>query len=661
MSLIMANPSVQEVFSEGEAFRMMGDYYRAVESYKTALQMNPSYVGPLKGLAGSYFGLGEYQEALYWVEEAIRFDKNDLNMINLKGRILLGLGDFVHANDNFSMVLALEPYNIDAQFGLAELEIANGKMQNAAERYRNALRISPENRRALLSLVLLYDEIGNTAAAGEYIEQALYFYSDNAQVRFIAGSHYLALKDYDAAILHASAALTLDPDYLNAGILYSQLAIKNGNSQEAVNILTTFLSDNRDRPLLWYSLGIAYRNLEKTEEAIQAFAFASSLRTGDDMARITLENIIMETLELDDPRRERYASYHFVLGQEYDDRNLLKRAFEEFRRGLQIYPFSKEGRLLLGDIYRRNGLFSRYREELRIIDDMLEEKEVDISDELEFLDYRLEDSVSSEWDVEQFYIDRETIDLAVFYIESELYHQDSEVDLFKYIKNILSGYENINVLDLPVKIESFSNGYRLARESNSDYFIIIDIQETERVISLNNRIYMSETGGELKRWAVFRTGNQRIPDAAQKFARDIHGLMPVSGRLLDRRFDAGLISLGIADGFSVDDEFLVIRNGELNLSKEGFGFTYEESSVLGTFSVTKLDDLVCEGVLEKKYFFDMINQGDHIIPVSYREGIDSSDSVSSESSDEIEAGNEADKQADEPLPPDIYDSLLRIQ
>ena len=172
---VFSSPTVQEIFLEGEEFRMMGDYYRAVESYKTALQINPSYLGPLKGLAGSYFGLGEYQEALHWVSEALRYDRENIDLINLQGRILLGLGDFAEARKYFSAVLDKEPYNIDAQFGMAELEIANGKMQNALDRYINALRISPENRRALLSLVLLYDKLGNPGIAEDYIEQALYF------------------------------------------------------------------------------------------------------------------------------------------------------------------------------------------------------------------------------------------------------------------------------------------------------------------------------------------------------------------------------------------------------------------------------------------------------------------------------------------------------
>ena len=602
-SYLTAQSSINDVYREGEDFRLMGEYYRAVESYKTALQMNPSYLGPLKGLASSYFALGEYSEALYWVSEAIKYDRNNLELYNLQGRINLGLGNFNEAAELFQIVLSKEPYNMDAQFGMAELEIARGKMRNAAERYTSALRISPENRRALLSLVLLYNKLGNTGAAEDYIEQALYFYSDNPQVRYIAGYHYMSLGDYDKAFTHAEAALALDPGYLDAGILYSRLAISTGKDREAVKIMNGFLGENRDQPLLWYSLGTAYRNLDMIENAVQSFAAASNLRSGDDMSRITLENLIMDKLELDDPRRDKYAAYHFNLGEEYDTRNLLKRAYQEFRRGMMIAPYSIEGRSLLAGIYKRYGHLSRYREELNIIDSMLEEKDVDISDELEFLNYRLADSVASEWDIDQFYVDREKNSLAVFYMESDMYHINGEDDLMTYIKSILSGYENIELVQLPARIDSFAQGYRAARESDSDYFLIIDIEESERIISLKNRIFMSETGGELKSWSIFRTGNQRIPDAVLKLSSDIHTLMPVSGRLIDRSFDDALISLGLVDGYQPGDNFLVIRNGEMNYSKDGFGYQFDPSSILGVFTVTALDDFICQGTLEKHNFF----------------------------------------------------------
>ena len=174
LSAVSAN-EIQELNKRGEEAQNVGDYYSAIEYYKTAIDLNPAYLSPLRGISESYFILGEYSEALRYVTEALRFASSDLELVNLEGRILLGLGQIEEAHARFALVLSKEPNNINAQFGMAEREIAEGKIQNAAARYREALRISPENRRALLSLVLLYDEIGNENAANYYIMQALYF------------------------------------------------------------------------------------------------------------------------------------------------------------------------------------------------------------------------------------------------------------------------------------------------------------------------------------------------------------------------------------------------------------------------------------------------------------------------------------------------------
>ncbi len=186
---VWSQADVQELYRRGAAAQDQGDYYTALELYRTALEANPSYLEPLQGTASCYFALGEYDEALNYVDLARRYARENLDLINLEGRILLGLGRFDEAQERFGYVLQREPHNVHAQFGMAEREIAGGKIQNAAARFREALRISPENRRALLSLVLLYDEIGNADAAENYISQALYFYSNVAQVRWIAGRH----------------------------------------------------------------------------------------------------------------------------------------------------------------------------------------------------------------------------------------------------------------------------------------------------------------------------------------------------------------------------------------------------------------------------------------------------------------------------------------
>ncbi|MDR1894689.1 MAG: tetratricopeptide repeat protein [Spirochaetales bacterium] len=603
----------RELFNRGEEARLTGRYYQAIELYLAALEQNPAYLGPLKGLAEAYFALTEFQEALKYALEAQRFDSSDYELLNLTGRILLGLGRFNEAQENFARVLRAQPNNINAQFGMAELEIAQGRIQNALGRYTGALRISPENRRALLSLILLYDKLGLPGSAEPFIDQALQYYADHPQARYIAAQHYALQGRSAQAREHCRAALDLNPDYLEAGLLLSRLLMQEGRPRDSWNTLTPFLSGHRDDPMLWYTLGQAYRQDRLIEEAIHAFATAGALRSGDDMARISLENLLIQELPLSDPRRERSAAYHWNLGREYDRRNLASRAYQEFRKGLKLSPYSREGRQLLAEIFRRQGLYSRYQEELLLlVRDGADS--VDLRDELEFLEVRLETSVSARYGLDQFSLARPATPVCVFYQNAEMYHPGGEEDIMKFLRDILEGYEKLSLVELPFRVNNFAEAFRLARENRSRYFVILDLEEAERSITVNARVFFSETGTELTRFRIYRTGNQRIPESLAKTGESIHALLPVFGRIAERRFDQGLLNLGLSDGIQPGDLFLVIRNGDLNYSKTAFGFEYSPESVLGDFTVTGCDDLLSEGVFRYRGFFDNINQGDYLIP-----------------------------------------------
>ena len=171
------------LYKEGRDAVEAERYYLAVELFKSALELNESYLEPLVGLADSYFALSEYDEALDYILRARALDRGNADLVNLEGRIRLGLGQFEEAKLIFGRVLETQPNSIDAQFGLAELEIAFGKTANAAALYETALRISPYNRRALLSLVLVFDEMGNYEISEQYLEQVLDYHPENAQGR----------------------------------------------------------------------------------------------------------------------------------------------------------------------------------------------------------------------------------------------------------------------------------------------------------------------------------------------------------------------------------------------------------------------------------------------------------------------------------------------
>ena len=62
-------------------------------------------------------------------------------------------------------------------------------------------------------------------------------------------------------------------------------------------------------------------------------------------------------------------------------------------------------------------------------------------------------------------------------------------------------------------------------------------------------------------------------------------------------------------------ELVVVRKGRIRLRNDRIGLTADERDVLGSFTVETVDEVVSEGSVAKRSFFDLINAGDEIIPL----------------------------------------------
>ncbi len=178
------------LFEQGKAATEEENYYLAIEKYKASLALNPHYLDPIKGLAECFFFLDEYEESLRWVALGKKYNKNDLSLPTLEGRINIILGNLEKARGLFLQTLRTEPNNIEAMTGIALLDIAAGRTRFAAKQFEDALVYNPQHRITLLSLALIYENLGDLPNANKFIELALKNHSNYFLVHYIAGRTY---------------------------------------------------------------------------------------------------------------------------------------------------------------------------------------------------------------------------------------------------------------------------------------------------------------------------------------------------------------------------------------------------------------------------------------------------------------------------------------
>ncbi|MDR0313489.1 MAG: tetratricopeptide repeat protein, partial [Treponema sp.] len=361
------NPSYW--YERGRAFMVAEDWYSAAESLIECLRLNPAHAEGTAALAECYYELGEFDEALSWVRRARTLARGSMDLANLEAFTLIALGRLDDASLIINDVLAREPYNRDALFAAAELDIARGRAGDAVTRYRDAFRRYPDDRRLLVSMALVLGSMGDTQGATSYIERALLQHSGDYRVYYYAA--YLASREgrIQEASTYVERALYYRPSFIPAQSLLASLRYRSGRYDEASRLADELIAKNRQDAGAWYLKGMSFIRMGRSTEAITVLTTAIAIAPEDEFIRFALEDLLISGTRVEDTRRVQLASWHFNRARDFRARNLVEQALFEYRRGLRLNPYARDRREY-ADLLRLQGYPARYLEELRFMQNL---------------------------------------------------------------------------------------------------------------------------------------------------------------------------------------------------------------------------------------------------------------------------------------------------
>ncbi len=617
---MLAAPATAQVadavsyYQQGVRALQAGDPYRAIEQFSSALAENPSYFEAHKGMAEAYYRLDEYDQALSSVNRAASLRRDNLSLQNLEGRIQIGLGNVERAGRLFDQILARERNNIDALIGRAELAVAQGRTDEAARRYNDAIRLEPNERRALLALAILYDYLDESDRAEQYIRLAVRYHPQSAVAHLLAAEHYLQRSRVLEAERHATTALTIEPTSTDALFILAHLALIRADYRTVLDRVDELLSVDRNDHRAWYLRGVSLAETGDLDEALRSYRMALTVRPDEEIPRMAAEQALLDRTDVEDQRRQEFAQHHFVRARSLAQRNQFARALTSYRRGIQLDPYNRDGRIGYANLLRLRGYRARYLQELRVLDEYgLGGRDID--ERIEAFESVLADSVAVRWNVDQFSLNatRTRFDLFVHEAPVTSDYPQSDYFLARQLRNELLAFEMIDVAQEPLRSDSFATAFREARRRNADYFVVLEFSQADRAFQAHARVYVGRTGTQIAQLRVNRSGNDRVQRALQAVASDINSLVPLRGTIQQREAERLLVNLGSLHGLAVDDSLEIVRRGALVLRSERPGFTYSSSDILGTYRVTRVDDLVSEGELSGRTVFDYVNVGDEVI------------------------------------------------
>jgi tetratricopeptide (TPR) repeat protein len=217
---------------------------------------------------------------------------------NLLGVVFISKKDYAAAEKALDQAVALQPEWPVPYNNLAQLSLIQGKTKEAAANFEAAIEANPGNTAASLALGKIYEQ-------QKLYDQAMAVYGKalEAQPNLWAAANNLAFliaeSSNDPKDLERALALGLKANDLRPGdpLVQDTLAwiyFKQGNLQQARQLLTDAIAESPDNPVLNYHLGAVLAqsgSLLEAREKLTAALAANELFQGREEAEKLLAEL----------------------------------------------------------------------------------------------------------------------------------------------------------------------------------------------------------------------------------------------------------------------------------------------------------------------------------------------------------------------------------
>ncbi|MCP4660160.1 MAG: tetratricopeptide repeat protein [bacterium] len=333
-----------EAMRRGIERMRLRDYAAARSLFEEALGKTPDHPQALYNLALVNLYLNRQDEALAGFQKilALHSSRPDEITVAMRALSLTNLGflynlreSYQEAEDVLSRAVELDPRNQSAWSNLGVTRRRLGKKAPAAEAFRKAYELAPNDPAVLNNLALAYIDDKDWLSAVGLLSPATKRYSDNSSLWLNLGLAQLGMDNPAGAIESFEAAIRHDPDNSKgwASAAATHLARYYYSIQDYQRALQEADRTLAWRPDLtdgWIYRGLARKALGDLEGARRSFEEARRL----------------------DPTR---AETHNNLGSVYFELRMLDQAEEAFRRALAIQPSFVNAQENLAAVRRARG------------------------------------------------------------------------------------------------------------------------------------------------------------------------------------------------------------------------------------------------------------------------------------------------------------------
>jgi tetratricopeptide (TPR) repeat protein len=312
----------------GDAYTQAHDLAKAEGAYRRAVDLDPSELSHLRGLAQTLYTEEKYPEALTTYEKLADLMPDDADNYLRIAQIYKELNQLDKAEENLLKARQSNPGNLEILYNEAMIYEAQGRYDDAIRVISDAVTgvksqstVLPTRRR---SLAILYQQLGMLYRDVQNYSAAIYTFQElghlgeeeDHRARLLIMDSYRQAKDMPKALQTGREAMA---KYPNDNAIKASLALlmgENEQTDEAVKMLQSDLKGGIDDRETYLNLSQIYERGKRYAEAEQA------ARKAESFAK--------------DPKDNEIA--WLMLGAVYERQKEYERAEDEFKKVLDVNP-----------------------------------------------------------------------------------------------------------------------------------------------------------------------------------------------------------------------------------------------------------------------------------------------------------------------------------
>ena len=213
LALLLDPANVNVYNSLGVCYGLQGSFEKALEAFSAAIQLDAGEAMSVYNAGLVHMLSGQQEKALARFLEALNISKDVFEILFQTGRLYLEMGDFENARRYLEKAAERRPGAGSVYRYLGDCYVAGAMPAKAADAYRKAIKLNPNDAAALSALGDLFGVMGeNAEIAIMFCRQSIEISPDNGLYRHRLGTLYFNQNMLEEALNEFKKAVKLGHD-----------------------------------------------------------------------------------------------------------------------------------------------------------------------------------------------------------------------------------------------------------------------------------------------------------------------------------------------------------------------------------------------------------------------------------------------------------------